>query len=845
MLGDRFELRDDDTWVSLEQKTFGTTGAGRQQRTAAHAANPDRKYNLLPKNIDIFKDVLEGFSFDQHWDALEATGGSDQGDNDNDGNTLDNAVDEPEDEEQDGIRTVAVKLSQIVRPDLQGRLGMMTKIFKKTQADLTTFKSELSAIQRLNIISLADGSLLRKIDSTQSSQEDDLVHRQASIKEDIVVHDLAIAPADQEYDDSAMDIDGDVQEYDTIIATDGPSTFNIMALLPDNYLVRDNSLHTSFPLAPLDPRLAVCINDPPKTGPMVGIDKLFSQQHYQFIQSRHLGSRGTQAATKDSMPVWESLSQCIKDSMPDNTEFVGAPAFRSSTFSTVARQMATSTKNLYSSRLYKKSLGILASSLDYFLRPKAMQHRCQRAAELQAARKSMREKAAVSPRTSRKHFKSSLAGLLDDLADSFRRGETSKVRARLELIDAKILHAPPLATQQNRPKLAIAEMDWSSVGATKDKQASDVQDLKRVFTMLIQSPAIHKDVDANWIKKSLSEPDGRTLKHSDYVKTANVINAVRHYIPKRQINTKYPTNPALCIPAVLIADTFLRATGQSSKTMEWLPNVSGSDLHSIHVTAPVLFQVLCSEHDDQFDVKDGQDRNLKLSCVTRPDNKHRLFASFFDIDKIHDICRQYGIRFRYAFTYVDEFTVMLEGDVLHNGENGRAGYPSIDFVDARRKKQKGANRSKAKSNQDEWSEELARLGWSAADVQAELTSVKAELASLKVDVKASEDAIGQLEGNRTYCRNLVDRAIDRSAQEKAQLWAALTDARKKVEACRNGDLHLHEAYQVLKERAWALGRLLRVAEGKEQQESESSPDDNASTSQSQLPQRSLEGAESR
>lgn len=167
--------------------------------------------------------------------------------------------------------------------------------------------------------------------------------------------------------------------------------------------------------------------------------------------------------------------------------------------------------------------------------------------------------------------------------------------------------------------------------------------------MLIQSPAIHEDVDGNWVRKCIDDPEKLDIEMSEYQKVAQLVNIVRPFVPKRHTNTSYSPSPVLCAPVVLLADTVLRLTGRHSKTRVWSPNVVGSDLHAIHVTPSALLQILCSNHPEQFDVKDNQGRCLALTSINRMENKQLLFGAFFDLAKIEQICHEHDLRFRFAY----------------------------------------------------------------------------------------------------------------------------------------------------------------------------------------------------
>ncbi|KAF9536147.1 hypothetical protein BGW38_010289, partial [Lunasporangiospora selenospora] len=152
---------------------------------------------------------------------------------------------------------------------------------------------------------------------------------------------------------------------------------------------------------------------------------------------------------------------------------------------------------MWEGHLYRKSLDAISSALDYILCPRTMQLKSQNANDKKLAREAQKAKANASLRGKRKHFKTTLSDLLDDLAAGLRSGNSEKAERCLALLDVKISKAPPPGIQQNRPKLDDTESNWVAGGITKNQDlisdeptARDVKDLKGVFKMLIQSPAI-------------------------------------------------------------------------------------------------------------------------------------------------------------------------------------------------------------------------------------------------------------------------------------------------------------------------------------------------------------------
>ncbi|KAF9553833.1 hypothetical protein EC968_010090, partial [Mortierella alpina] len=182
---------------------------------------------------------------------------------------------------------------------------------------------------------------------------------------------------------------------------------------------------------------------------------------------------------------------------------------------------------------------------------------------------------------------------------------------------------------------------------SQETSAGSIRALKAVWRMLVESPAIKHDVDGEYVQGCLDKPEDFTLYECGVV--ARLVNIVRPFVPKREAHGRYPHSPVLCAPLVLLADSVLRATGNHGKTRQWVPDVKGSSLHSLHITPTIMFQLLCGYQENRFDVHDNTGRLMDSRInLALDDNKKSRFGSFFQLDKIECICSHHGIKFRYA-----------------------------------------------------------------------------------------------------------------------------------------------------------------------------------------------------
>ncbi|KAF9944515.1 hypothetical protein BGZ72_002314, partial [Mortierella alpina] len=407
----------------------------------------------------------------------------------------------------------------------------------------------------------------------------------------------------------------------------------------------------------------------------------------------------------------------------------------------------------------------------------------------------------------RKRFKDHAQSLFDELATALRTGDHSKAQVKIELLHRKMLSPAPAGEQTHRQPLPIHvdKDEEKTVGKqtqSRETPAGSIRALKAVWKMLVESSAIQRGVNGKYVQSCLDKPEDFTLHECEVV--ARLVNAVRPYVPKRAANGKYPHSPALCAPLVLLADSVLRATGNHGKTREWIPDVKGSSLHSLHITPSVMFQLLCSSRADQFDVHDSTGRIMDgRTNLALDHNKKRLFESFFQLDKIEHMCSQHGIKFRYAFQYDSNLAIHLEGDVLPHGPE-RSGHPSRDHVlDRKRSKEK----KKAVETGTNWSQELERLGMTKAEVSHEFQRCREAMAKTEGEFKEATKILERLEETRTLCR-LIHKNAERDT--KVDAYAKLKEARLEVALHRDENAALEKRYFELKEQVWIWSRLSKA-----------------------------------
>ncbi|KAF9968558.1 hypothetical protein BGZ70_002462 [Mortierella alpina] len=651
------------------------------------------------RNIEYFLDEL--VHFEKRWEALlsETTSRPSA------------APQEKPKAKKEDIRTVALPLHQILQPSLTSdHYDTIKNIFDETQSQMTELKTNVALVIRVLFLKLADGSLTRILKAEEQVEETPLL------------------------------------------------LFDIKNIVPEA-AIKDEDAARPFPLAPLDPGLQALLDkaeDSASDGPLRDLDQLFSQGHIQFLQSWFFGN--TQERTTSKHPLWTELANSL-----GALDLPMAPKNTLSMSSAAARQMSTAMTNLWDGPVYKKLLDQLGTTiLTWNLRPRAENLRLERSLEREA-KKQARE---TSDMAKRKRFKDHGQSLFDELAAALRTGDNDKVQVKFALLRRKMLSPPPAGEQTHRQPLPLPvdADEEKAVGnqiRSQETPASSIRALKAVWKMLVESPAIKHDVDGEYVRGCLDKPEDFALHECHVV--ARLVNAVRPFVPKRAPNGQYPHSPALCAPLVLLADSVLRATGNHAKTREWVPDVKGSSLHSLHVTPTIMFQLLCSFQANRFDVHDSTGRLMDSHTnLALEDNK-----------KSSSITATSLFIWKVMFYYMG----LVDKESLRE----------IMFLTG--------------------SGELETLGMTKAEVSREFKNYKEALTTLESEIKKATETLNSLELTRTMCR-LAHKNAEKAARPEA--YATLKGARVAVASYRKEHAEMERRYHDLKEQVWIWSQLKRA-----------------------------------
>lgn len=129
----------------------------------------------------------------------------------------------------------------------------------------------------------------------------------------------------------------------------------------------------------------------------------------------------------------------------------------------------------------------------------------------------------------------------------------------------------------------------------------------------------------------------------------DTVNALRAYVPKRQLKASGGTAPpaqhiATMIGVVLIANQVVRIGGYSEFAMKIAPSPSIGSLHALPLGPAGVYDALCSYTKGHFDPHVTE--NMIVSSVPKARfHADALFECFFDMELIHAMCKKHAVVF--------------------------------------------------------------------------------------------------------------------------------------------------------------------------------------------------------
>ncbi len=129
-----------------------------------------------------------------------------------------------------------------------------------------------------------------------------------------------------------------------------------------------------------------------------------------------------------------------------------------------------------------------------------------------------------------------------------------------------------------------------------------------------------------------------------------VINTVKMFLPVKKNYNITAHQIYFCI----FVNDVLEYAGYSKFTRQLCPSTSIANIDALHLDAPSLYQIMNQKldgHQDQADVSTtgliiyGYNNEPMPSIETARRNKDAVFNSVFDMNKIQETCKSYGLKF--------------------------------------------------------------------------------------------------------------------------------------------------------------------------------------------------------
>jgi hypothetical protein len=428
--------------------------------------------------------------------------------------------------------------------------------------------------------------------------------------------------------------------------------------------------------------------------------QLLSQDHLQHLYARFLGVRISKknkspvaANSKEIVslhPLWDRIEKLIHDKSDDTMPKLPLSGL-SLTINEHLRQLSTAISNMWDGAIYRKSL-------DYLLRILLRLHLApERESRYQARAKTFKPKIGNKNRAAitRTLWRSKLNRLCNQLCKAIqaRPDRTDIIIQRLcDLNKLKPTSNPlPRRTlpleQQLQALEGMSQMMASNnvtincnVGVDDvdddddgdDDDTSDYDDdggsgetlgveestessrrrlrsLQAVLKILLESPCIDEKIDCNWVRKTAHSNSNFTARECQVV--VKLANLFRPYIPRRgqdsnDTSSESIAHVALRAPLVLIANAILKATGYHQFTREICPQIPPSSVQGLILGARGIFEVFCGRSDNQYSIV-GNNGSPLTNGNDVSKNKEAIFGSFFNAERIQELCQSHGLKFIY------------------------------------------------------------------------------------------------------------------------------------------------------------------------------------------------------
>ncbi|KAF9344070.1 hypothetical protein BGX34_006019, partial [Mortierella sp. NVP85] len=600
--------------------------------------------------------------------------------------------------------------------------------------------------------------------------------------------------------------------------------FDIRELLPNGFHRRDQTVRPILNVAPLPSTLQeklTAIAD--RKAGKDDISDLLSAPHLKSLHTHFLSS-SDRHMKRDAHPTWTRLANLMQSSSEtsfDNAQSsttadakptpTKSPNGLSGTIQVHIQEFAVSVDNLWCGSIYDKLLDYLLRILlrlhlapnrernTHESRSKAKQEPQDTTAQKrpdEEPQESTKQEGRKAMRESKKLQKWKILKLSNELEKWLRKPldvqqpRVKKILDRLHKlgpITSKAIASDKATASPLKPHVGRVDEGGDATG-TNEPSRKKLKSMQGLLKVLLESPSLQNN-SISWKYVQQSAFVGSDFTQAQCEVIARIVNILRPYVPKRQVNegpgrkTKAPmAHVALRAPLVMIANAVLRSTGYTKFTRSISPEVSPSSTHALHLDATAIFEILCPPGINHFDVLDTDRKPLTQARLAR-DHKKAVFGAFFNVGKAQQLCLDRKMIFANRITFVDRFTLRIMGEVIPNGPDRTTGPVYSEYEAAKREKRGGAGTVN-------WSQEAQLRGMSKHEISKTLDHINNHIAEVEDIAKPIREELTKKEqvqaaaADKHRTVSIEGMTAEQGTKKRKEAYRELKAARADVRECR-------------------------------------------------------------
>ncbi|KAF9374372.1 hypothetical protein CPB97_012130 [Podila verticillata] len=231
----------------------------------------------------------------------------------------------------------------------------------------------------------------------------------------------------------------------------------------------------------------------------------------------------------------------------------------------------------------------------------------------------------------------------------------------------------------------------------KQFKSKRLSQLVRITRMLVESPELQYQINANWLRSSDSSVIKQAALTDQEMKVIVItVRLLADFIPKRvkvegQSQTKAAlSHPALRLPLVLLANTVFVALGRPKMCLRMSPKVSAGARYALPLGPAEGFEVWAGKQEERFDTKahDGVVFTSAEATIKDGGTRYDFFNSLFDMVKIQELAKKFKYELTPRMVYVSRFDIKFLCNVVPHNTNP---IPQSNPSQQKRPSQTGSN----------------------------------------------------------------------------------------------------------------------------------------------------------